>query len=110
MTYGSPERRNLLKAAPPLCRPTSPTAAALWQAVPAAKPILMAFVESAVNQVGEQAFRKKAADAVDGHGRPPFAANPHRGVKRPLALHATQADVPAEATVPDDDGLASALA
>jgi hypothetical protein len=74
------------------------------------KIISTAFVESAVNQVGEQAFRKKAADAVDGHGRPPFAANPHRGVKRRLALHATQADAPAEATVPDDDGVASALA
>ena len=70
----------------------------------------MAFVESAVNQVVSKRFAKKAADAVYGHGRPPFAANPHRGVKRRLALHATQADAPAEATVPDDDGVASALA
>ena len=108
-TYGSPERRNLLKAAPPL--PTYVANSRRFMASGTGRKTHFDGLRGIGRQPGgQQAFRKKAADAVDGHGRPPFAANPHRGVKRRLALHATQADAPAEATVPDDEGVASALA
>jgi hypothetical protein len=45
-------------------------------------------VESTVNQVVSERFVKKQQMRWTPAGGAPFAANPHRGVKRRLALHA----------------------
>jgi hypothetical protein len=103
----SPEHRKLLKAARALEVYVTNNRAAIpnyGERYRQGKTISTAFVESAVNQAGEQALCEKAADAVDARRRPPAAANPHRGAKRRLARHAARVGAPDEANAPKGGG------
>ena len=69
--------------------------------------ISTAFVESAVNQVGEQTVCEETADAVDARWGSPLAANPGRSAQRGLARHAVALVGRIERTCRGEGGLAS---